>query len=242
MEKETIQNNGEKIYFYIERKNIKNINLKVDIDKKIRVSVPCNMSRDIVKDFVKRKSDWIRKQQVFYDTFKEQKENLTFEDGETLYLLGKQYRMKIIEDKENGIEIKNNYFEIFVKEKYIMNKKYIKTVYEKWIKKYAYDIFTELVAKYQGNLIRHNITMPSIEIRPMKTRWGSCIFDKNKIILNLNLIKTPICCIEYVILHELSHFKYQNHNKYFYNFITIFMPDWKKRKQLLDEEFMGVIM
>ena len=75
----------------------------------------------------------------------------------------------------------------------------------------------------------------------MKSRWGSCIPSNNKVIFNLKLIKTPICCIEYVVLHELSHFKYQDHSKNFYNFVTIFMPDWKARKKILDEEFMGII-
>ena len=93
---------------------------------------------------------------------------------------------------------------------------------------------TEVAKKY-------GIKIPKIEIRRMKTRWGSCIPACNKVIFNLNLIKTPMCCIEYVVLHELSHFKHQNHSKNFYNFITIFMPDWKERKKILDEEFMGVV-
>ena len=95
--------------------------------------------------------------------------------------------------------------------------------------------------KYQETLKKYGIKIPKIEIRRMKTRWGSCIPACNKVIFNLNLIKTPMCCIEYVVLHELSHFKHQNHSKNFYNFITIFMPDWKERKKILDEEFMGVV-
>ena len=75
----------------------------------------------------------------------------------------------------------------------------------------------------------------------MKSRWGSCIPSRNKVIFNLNLIKTPMCCIEYVVLHELSHLKYQNHSKNFYNFISIFMPDWKERKKILNKEFMGIV-
>ena len=72
------------------------------------------------------------------------------------------------------------------------------------------------------------IKIPTIEIRQMKTRWGSCIPACNKVIFNLNLIKTPICCIEYVVLHELSHFKHQNHSKNFYNFITIKSVSYKQ--------------
>ena len=211
------------------------------MDKKVTMSIPMKMEIEIAKDFVKKKAEWIKKQQSYYDSFTEEKENITFENGETVYLLGKQYKMKIIPATKNEISIKGKYFEINIKEKYIENKKYISKVYEKWLKEYAYEVFRNLVEKYQSLLKRYNIKIPKIEIRQMKSRWGSCMPSNNKVIFNLKLIKAPICCIEYVVLHELSHFKYQNHSKNFYNFVTIFMPDWNARKKLLDEEFMGVI-
>jgi len=70
----------------------------------------------------------------------------------------------------------------------------------------------------------------------MKARWGSCITDKRLILINSELIKAPKYCIDYVILHELLHFKYRNHDAEFYNFMTSLMPDWKQRKEILDEE------
>ena len=241
MEKESVEINGEKIVFFVQRKNIKNINLKVNMDKKVTMSIPMKMEIEIAKDFIKKKAEWIKKQQNYYDSFAEEKENITFENGETVYLLGKQYKIKIIPTTKNEISIKGKYFEINIKEKYIENKKYISKIYEKWLKEYAYEVFRNLVEKYQLLLKKYNIKIPKIEIRQMKSRWGSCLPSNNKVIFNLKLIKAPICCIEYVVLHELSHFKYQNHSKNFYNFVTIFMPDWNTRKKLLDEEFMGVI-
>lgn len=242
MEKDFIESNGKKIYFYVQRKNVKNINLKVNIDKKVTLSIPMKMSLDKARDFVEQRVSWIKKQQDFYDTFAEQKENITFEDGETVYLLGKQYKMKIISDTHNNVIINHKYIEIHIKEKYIVNKNYIKNVYETWLKQYALNVLEDLVIKYQNTLKKYDIKTPKIEIRQMKTRWGSCIPTCNKVIFNLNLIKTPMCCIEYVVLHELCHLKYENHSKNFYNFITIFMPDWKERKKILDEEFMGVTL
>lgn len=241
MEKESIDVNGEKIVFFVQRKNIKNINLKVNLDKKVTMSIPMKMEIEIAKEFVKKKAEWIKKQQNYYEAFVEEKENITFENGERVYLLGKQYKMKIIPNTTNSIEIKDKYFEINIKEKYIENKKYIRKVYDKWLKEYAEQILKDLIIRYQATLKKYNIKIPKLEIRQMKSRWGSCIPSNNKVIFNLNLIKTPMCCIEYVVLHELSHFKYQNHSKNFYNFITIFMPDWKERKKILDEEFMGVV-
>lgn len=241
MEKDFIEFDGDKIYYYVQRKNVKNINLKVNIDKKVTLSIPIKVPLETAKSFVRQKANWIKKQQDFYDAFAEQKENITFEDGETVYLLGKQYKMKIISDNENVVVINNKYIEIHVKEKYIENKNHIKKVYEKWLRQYSMKILEKLVIKYQAVLKKYGVKIPKIEVRQMKRRWGSCIPMYNKVIFNLSLIKTPICCIEYVVLHELSHFKYQNHSKDFYNFITIFMPDWKERKKILDEEFMGIV-
>ncbi len=70
----------------------------------------------------------------------------------------------------------------------------------------------------------------------MKARWGSCYRKERYIILNLHLIKAPKYCIDYVVLHELIHFKYKNHDNKFYTFLTSLMPDWEKRKKILDEE------
>ena len=73
-------------------------------------------------------------------------------------------------------------------------------------------------------------------IKKMKTLWGSCSKHFNKITLNEYLLKADIRCIEYVVFHELTHLIYNAHNKDFYDFLTIYMPDWKERKKRLDLE------
>lgn len=240
MEKYIVHNN-KKIFYFIEKKNVKNINLKVNIDKKVKVSVPKEMLDDEVEFFIKKKANWIIKQQEYYDSFSEQKENITFENGETIFLLGKQYLINIIPNKNNNIEIKGKYIKIYIKEDFINNKKYINNVYERWLRDYSLNILKELVNNYQEQMSIYGIKNPNIVIRRMKQRWGSCLPQNNTLIFNLKLIKTPMCCIEYVVLHELCHFKYHNHSEKFYNFINIFMPDWKERKKMLDEEFVGIV-
>ena len=89
MQKETVDFNGGKIAFFVQRKNVKNINLRVDMNKNVTVSIPLEIKIDVVKDFIKQKAKWIKKQQDFYESFEEKKENITFENGET-----KQYSHK----------------------------------------------------------------------------------------------------------------------------------------------------
>lgn len=87
-------------------------------------------------------------------------------------------------------------------------------------------------------LEKYGIEKPKISIRKMKTRWGSCSKNRQKIILNSELIKAPKACIDYVVLHEIIHLLHRNHDRKFYNFLTIYMPDWKKRKAILDSEIV----
>ena len=103
MEIESVDVNGERIVFFVQRKKIKNIILRVKSDKKVILSMPKKMKIEIAKEFVKKKVDWIKKQQNYYETFAEKKENITFENGDIVYLLGKQYKMKIIPNKINNM-------------------------------------------------------------------------------------------------------------------------------------------
>ena len=78
--------------------------------------------------------------------------------------------------------------------------------------------------------------LPKVQVRKMKTLLGSCSLNRDAITFNQYLIKAKPACIDYVVLHELVHFIYPNHSKQFYDFLSIYMPDWKERKKVLDQD------
>lgn len=82
---------------------------------------------------------------------------------------------------------------------------------------------------------RRFVTSPTaIRIHPMKTRWGSCNFKKGTLNFNLYLIDQPRECIEYVVMHEFSHFICPDHSPAYHALMTALMPDWKERRAKLN--------
>jgi len=149
--------------------------------------------------------------------------------GEDFYYLGKRYRLKVIESKEEGIELDKSYCYLFVREKDNLKRK--EKILEDWYRARAKEIFNKSIKKYQ-KIVKKDINR--VTIRKMKTKWGSCNYYKRNINLNLELIKRPIELIEYVVFHELTHLIHPNHSKEFYNYLTTYMSDWKRRREELN--------
>lgn len=240
MEKDSVKINGEVIEFYYRRKRIKNIILRVN-NNEIIISLPKREPIKTAREFIIKKYDWIRKAIERNNTYTEIAESKKIDEGENLYFLGKKYTIKLTSNNINRVELDEKYIYLNIKEKYINDKNYIKNVYEKWLKQEAIKLFVEKVNEYQNLMKKYRIPYPEIVVRKMKSRWGSCYPAKNKIVLNVSLIKVPIECTEYVVVHELAHFKHQNHSKAFYEFISQFMPDWKERRKILNKTYTKII-
>lgn len=92
---------------------------------------------------------------------------------------------------------------------------------------YAYEIIEKMFYRIQNDFFKSTPT--SLVFKQMKTRWGVCYLKKSKIALTKAIIHIPFDLIEYVIIHEFSHFKYPNHSKDFYNYVSRYCPDYKRR-------------
>lgn len=232
----------EIIYFYIKRKKIKNMYMKFTDDGKLLITTSKTCSLERIENFIKSKQDWIFKQIRLQESIIKEKESINLSDNNNAYFLGKKYKIKIISGKKNEVYIKDENIILIVKEKFIENSAYIQKVYEEWLKKECFRVSNIYVQLYYERMKKYKIPFPDIEIKKFKSRWGCCIPKKSKVEFAMNLIKTPKECIEYVVVHELAHFKYIHHNKDFYNFVSIFIPDWKERRKYLNKDFGRVIV
>jgi len=231
----SINYGSREITFQLIRKKLKNINLSIKPDMTIVVSASEEVPLDYILRFVKGKAPWITKNVGYFkDTQKEKITPREYISGETYKYLGRQYRLRVEQAEIENIRYFQGFIELKLRDKKDFARK--EKLVNGWFREKAELNFALSLKKIYPLIEKYGIPLPTIQIRTMKARWGSCLRDKNEIMLNYELIKAPKFCIDYVILHELIHFTHENHNADFYNFLTMLMPDWKERKAILDEE------
>ena len=241
MNKHHIHYGEQTIEFFISRKNVKNVNLNVKPDQTIEVSASDEVPLQFIYDLVKDKAEWILKHiQQFEEVLPFEQSDREYVSGESFRYLGKQYRLRVRETgEEEVVKHFRGFIYCYVKE--ISNYQRKAKLMDDWYRRRAEKIYQESLNKQYPSLQKYGVEKPKIDLRQMKARWGSALIDTNTILLNTKLIKAPKHCIDYVILHELIHFKYNDHSENFYNMLYSLMPDWEKRKKILDEEIVKVL-
>ena len=214
-------------------KNIKNINIRVNHSGNVLVSAPAKLPANIVTDYVKSKASWIYKSLEAFKKKASMTVSKEYVSGESFLVLGKQYRLKVIICNMNKIDIEGGYITLYTWNAESVEKR--ESQYLKWLREQAKEVFLNSFDKMYPLIGKYGYDKPELAIKDMRTRWGSCAPTKKKIWLNLHLIKAPVYCIDYVVLHELCHLKYPNHSRNFYDFLTALMPDWKERKKILED-------
>lgn len=143
-------------------------------------------------------------------------------------LFGNSLKIKYMTGKYNHVSYDDKYLYV----QYRTNSDPQKVIHQ-FIDKLCKDVFSDVAMLTCRSLSDYHIAYPQIKVRDMKSRWGSCTPAKQSITLNRKLIHYPLEFIEYVILHEFVHFIQPNHSKAFYHIIENYMPDYKKRMELV---------
>ena len=222
----------EKILGYeVHRKKVKNINLRIRPNMEIYISAPMNLHSDYIENFIRSKEKWIKQVLQKIEDAKQNQLPSQYLSGEKHKYLGKEYELEVKQGNSNRVSIKEGKIILTVISNIFENSDEKKKVMEKWYFENAKKLFLKFMEKWLEILDEH---VEKVAIKPMKTRWGSCNYVKKYINLNTELIKRTPFEIEYVILHELTHLKYPNHGKGFYNYIERYMPNYKVAEKMLN--------
>jgi hypothetical protein len=220
----------EGIYVELIQKSVRNISISIlPPDGKVRVTAPLKADYDVVKSFVVRKLEWIRKHQHKMRQRPVEPEK-RFVTSELHLLFGKPHKLLIKPaNARSSVALKDDVIEMHVPDDSTVSKR-----------KLALDgLYRKELRRVIPGMIRHwepvmNVAVNDFGIRLMKTRWGTCNVRAQRIWLNLELAKKPPECLEYIVVHEMVHLLERNHTRRFHSLMDKFMPDWRERQKMLN--------
>jgi predicted metal-dependent hydrolase len=222
---------GQSIDYRARHSARKTLAISVDPDGAVEVVAPTGTGQHIIEQRLLRRAGWVLQQRRYFEQFHPRTPERRYVSGETHLYLGRQYRLKIEGGDENSVRLKGGYFWVTITGGAAPER--VRSLLVEWYREHAEnklaDRFEAIVARYS----RIVPGTPSLAIRPMQRRWGS-FSGRGRITLNVDLIRAPLPCIDYVIVHELAHSRHPNHSRAFFDLLSLMMPDWEKRKLALE--------
>lgn len=213
------------------RKGIRNLHLGVyPPDGRIRVAAPLAVSDAAVRVAVIGKLPWIKRQRAAFErqARESQREMVS---GESHYYRGRRYRLQVVEtDARPRVELRGHHgLVLHVRPEWTAEDR--ERLLQRWYRERLRDLVPRLLDKWQDEL---HVTVREWGIKRMKTKWGSCNPKARRIWLNLELIKKPPACLEYVLVHELVHLLAPNHGAGFLGLMNRHLPTWRRRRTELN--------
>ncbi|RMH19665.1 MAG: M48 family peptidase, partial [Gammaproteobacteria bacterium] len=206
----TISVNGQEVL--IVRKDIKNMHLAVyPPEGKIRVAAPYAIDDETIRLAVISRLGWIRKQQKNFEN-QERQSPREMVSGESHYFAGRRYRLKVLEKagRSSVRIIGTSFIELTVPPGTDRDTR--ERILERWYRRQLRRLIPGLLAKWEPII---GVQVKEVRIKKMKTRWGTCNIEAGRIWLNLELMKKPSQCLEYILVHELVHLLERHHNDRF---------------------------
>lgn len=205
------------------------IGIEVHPDLSVVVRAPADCALGVIHAKVSKRASWISAQLSNFQRYSPRTPSRQYLSGETHLYLGRQYRLKISAGEAASVKLSRGHLMVTMPGKAGPDR--VKTLLHRWYLDHAGQVFTNVLDEWLTHF--RGCERPRLIVRTMQSRWGS-LSQAGTMTLNVNLIRAPRSCIEYVVAHELCHLKHRDHNANFFRLLGQVMPDWERRKQRLE--------
>lgn len=218
------------------RKDIKNLHLAVyPPTGRVRIATPLALDDEAVRLFAISKLRWIKRHQANFQS-QERQSGREYVSGESHYYQGNRYLLNVIyTDAKPYVTIPNKTtIDLIVPTG--SDPSYRERILTLWYRQQLKAAAGSLITKWEAQI---GVQVSAWGIKQMKTKWGTCNTEARRIWLNLELIKKPAHCIEYVIVHELVHLQERHHNDKFISTMNTHLPQWRLYSDELNRAPLG---
>jgi predicted metal-dependent hydrolase len=226
----TVSYGGETISYevrFIETR--RTLGIEVHPDSRVIVRAPPGCTSALIETRVKKRAAWISRQLAEFEQYRPRTPARQYVGGESHLYLGRQYRLKVETSQVTGVTLTRGQIRVTLPGD--IGPERVKRVLHRWYLDRARAVFSEAIQ--DGAQRFPGFAAPRLIVRTMQSRWGS-LSQAGTMTLNVNLVRAARPCIDYVVVHELCHALYRDHDARFYKLLGRVMPDWEARKRRLE--------
>lgn len=226
----TINLNGKEISYVIERKSVKNINIRVKSDGVVYISANKTVPEKYILELLEQDKDKIIS---IIEKIKKNQEKVDDDITSTMYL-GAKLPVEIIDDCPERVHFDGKKVVVYTLTP--KNNQRIRDIIWNWKFDQCRNIFNDINIEVHKRFIEagYNVPFSFITVKLMKSRWGSCNVKSGRFSINLRLMDYPIECIYSVFYHEYMHYVHQNHSAVFHRDLNKIYPDYEKYDRILN--------
>lgn len=223
--------NGQALSYKLRRTGRqRTIGIFVEPDRRVLVLAPVGVDGRRVDEIVTRRLRWIRRQVRTLEALPPPPAPREWVAGETHRYIGRQYRLKLIKAEATAVRLTGGHFVVTLPDP--GNRTSVQRLMNDWYRLHATSLLADRAARAITATSWLEVKMPPIVIRALRQRWGSTT-KAGRVYFNVDLVKLPLPCIDYVVAHELVHLVIPNHSPAFWRMLDRVMPDWKRWRERL---------
>ena len=216
--------------YQVVRSRRRSLELRVYPDHRVEVRAPLRCPQRDILAFVEERHDWVRKRLAAFPLRPVRTAEERFGQGSVHPYLGESLQLQLQAGRGPA---RHDADSLTLKVARPHDPQLVERALDGWYRRQAQSLFAERLEQMFPPFAERGHALPSLRLRKMRSRWGS-LSRQTGMTLNTELIKTPLSCIDYVVVHELCHLEYMNHGPRFKALMTRMMPDWPTRRRQLN--------
>ena len=230
--RETLAYQNQLLSYTLVFRSRRTIGFAVRPDGSVHVSAPAGTSPEWVAQQVLKKADWILGHQAAFARRPAPVPARGYEAGSPHYYQGRAYALRLAQAPRPSVAVVAD--ELVLATAAAPTHAQAEALLHRWYAQQAAPLFAAALARVWPRFAAFNLPRPTLFVRQMRTRWGSCTPRTGRIRLSPELVRARPECLDYVLLHECCHLLVADHSKAFYELQTRLMPDWGQWKDELN--------
>jgi predicted metal-dependent hydrolase len=187
------------------------------------------MEEENIRLAIVQRLPWIKRQRKQLQEADRQTERKMI-SGESHYVWGKRYRLDVSRTSgHHAVEINGKSLLVITPQGSDAEARF--GTLDRWYRRQLRAVLPKMLAKWAPVV---GVDVPKVVVRRMKTKWGTCVTGSGAIWLNPELAKKDPRCLEYIVVHEMTHFHERTHGERFVALMDAYLPDWRARRDALN--------